>query len=331
MSDAERNPGEAPEPLRELTHAITETGLVSPGDGGVVLVSGGADSACLAAGLAAVCGPGRLVALHLNYGLRPEADADQEVAANLCRRLGIELVAERAGTPAGNLQEWARDLRYRLAADLREKRALEWVAAGHSRSDLAETVLYRLAASPGTRPLLGMKPRRGGLIRPLIGLGREDLRRIALAAGLPFTDDSSNTDPSFARIRIRNEVLPALRQVNPAVEKNIERTVTELAEDEELLADLAAAPITGGEVDAVALEALHPALRRRCLRLLAEAELGRPVPVPVATAAEVLRLALHPEGGRIDAGGGAFFTARRGRVRVEPTGPRRRPAAGKDA
>ncbi len=302
----------------ELAAAISGTGLVSDRDRGLALVSGGPDSACLAAGLAAVLGPERLLALHLNYGLRPEAGEDEAVAAALCRRLGIELVTERAGPPAGNLQEWARDLRYRAAGRIREERGLDWIAAGHSRGDLVETVLYRLAASPGTRPLLGMKPRRGNLIRPLIGLGREDLRRIALAMNLPFTDDRSNLDPSFARVRIREQVLPPLREINPAVERNIERTVSELAEDEDLLASLAAEAIAEGEIAARTLQSLHPALRRRSLRLLAERELGRPVAVPAATAGEVLRLALHPEGGRIDAGGGAFFTARRGRIRVDP-------------
>lgn len=302
----------------ELAAAVSASGLVASGDRGLALVSGGPDSACLAAGLAAVLGPDRLLALHLNYGLRPEAGEDEAVAAALCERIGIELVVERAGNPAGNVQEWARNLRYRAAGRIREERRLDWYAAGHSRSDLAETVLYRLAASPGTRPLLGMKPRRGPLIRPLIGLGRDDLRRIALAAGLPFTDDRSNTDPSFARVRIREQVLPPLRRVNPAVERNIGRTVSELAEDEDLLASLAAGAITSGGIDARTLEALHPALRRRSLRILAERELGRPVAVPAATAGEVLRLALDPEGGRIDAGGGAFFTARRGRVRVDP-------------
>lgn len=329
MSGTEPRAQPTPGPVGELAAAIDATGLVSPGDGGVVLVSGGPDSACLAAGLAAVTGPGKLVALHLNYGLRPEADGDQEVAVRLCEKLGIELMVERAGAPAGNLQEWARNLRYGTATALLNERSLDWVAAGHSRSDLVETVIYRLAASPGTRPLLGMKLRRGDLIRPLIGLGREDLRRIALAAGLPFVDDRSNTDLSFARARIRNEVVPSLRRVNPAVERNIERTVSELAEDEDLLVSLAAEAIGDRRVEAEALKALHPALRRRCLRLLAEAELGRPVPVPAATAAEVLRLGLHPEGGRIDAGGGAFFVARRGAVRVEP--PYRGDAGGEDA
>lgn len=320
MSGIDGSAGDAPAATAELAATVTASGLVGGDDRGLVLVSGGPDSACLAAGLAAVLGPDRLLALHLNYGLRPEAGEDQAVAAALCERVGLELVVERAGRPSGNVQEWARDLRYGTAERICEERGLDWYAAGHSRSDLVETVLYRLAASPGTRPLLGMKPRRGSLIRPLLGLGRDDLRRIALAAGLPFTDDRSNTDPTFARVRIREEVVPPLRRVNPAVERNIERTVAELTEDEDLLVSLAAEAVAGHAIDARKLESLHPALRRRSLRILAECELGRPVPVPAATASEVLRLALHPEGGRVDAGGGAFFTAKRGRIRVDPPG-----------
>lgn len=312
---------DSPAPIRELAGAIRSSGLVSPGERGVVLVSGGPDSACLAAGLAAVLGPERLVALHLNYGLRPESDADQAVASRLSAELSLELVVERAGPPAGNLQEWARDLRYGSASRLQAERSADWVAVGHSRTDRVETMLYRLAASPGTRALLGMRSRRDSLIRPLLGLGRDDLRRIATAAGLPFVDDRSNVDPTFARVRIRERVLPVLREINPAAERNIARTHDELAEDEDLLAGLAAAAITGAEIEAGALEALHPALRRRALRVLAERELGRPVPVPAATAAEVLRLALDPEGGRIDAGGGAFFVAAHRRITVEPRCP----------
>jgi len=307
-----------PDPLGELDAAIAGSGLVQPGSSGVVLVSGGPDSACLAAGLCGHLGPEHLVALHLNYGLRAEADSDQERAAELCRRLGLELVTGRAGHPAGNLQEWARDLRYGRAEELRAERSADWVAAGHTRSDRVETAIYRLAVSPGTRPLLGLRASRNRVIRPLLSLGRDDLRRIALAAGLPFSDDRSNENLAFARARVRQVVLPAMRELNPAAERNVARTLDELAEDEQLLEQLAAAELPGPAIEAVRLEALHPALRRRTLRLLAERELGRPVPVPGATAAEVLRLGIHPEGGRVDAGGGAFFVARSGRITVEP-------------
>lgn len=318
MTRSDRRPGRAASPREELAAAIEGSGLVGNTDRGVVLVSGGPDSACLAAGLAGLLGPEQLTALHLNYGLRPEADSDQEVAARLCGQLGLELVTARAGSPGGNLQEWARNLRYDQAADLKERKHADWIAVGHSRTDRVETILYRLAASPGTRPLLGMRARRDDLIRPLLTLGREDLRRIAKSLKLPFTDDRSNRDPTFARSRIRATVLPALREINPAAERNIERTHAELAEDEELLARMAAEAVPGGEIQAGALDALPRPLRRRALRVLAERNLGRPVPVPTQIADEVLRLGLDPEGGRVDAGGGASFVAARGRITIEP-------------
>lgn len=304
-----------------------------PGQRGVALVSGGPDSAVLLTGLAEALGAGHVVALHVNYGLRPESGVDEGMAAELCSRLGVELVVERPGRPEGNVQAWARDIRYEAAEELMRARGAAWVAAGHTRSDRAETVMYRLASSPGTRSLLGMEARRGSLIRPLLALEREDVRRIALEAGLPFTDDRSNEDPAFARVRIRTEVIPVLKAINPAAERNIELTRDELAEDEGLLADLASEALSahagvsgdrkwGGPegIPGAALTSLHPALRRRVLRTLAESALGHPVPVSIAVTAEVVRLVQEPEGGRLDAGGGAFFQIEAGRVTVVPSG-----------
>lgn len=314
-------PPEPNDPVGELAAAIRASGLVDPGSGGTVLVSGGPDSACLLAGLAAVAGPDRLTALHLNYGLRPESGEDEATAARLCELQGVELVVKRpADRPEGNVQAWAREQRYGQAERLRRERRGEWVAVGHSRSDRAETFLYRLAASPGARGLLGMRARRGRLIRPLLALGRPDLRRIAAAAGLPFVDDRSNLDRSFARVRIRSEVMPVLESINPAVERNIEQTRAELEQDDDLLDRLAAEQVGAHPegIEAGALRAMDPALRRRALRSLAETGLGRPVPVPIRLADRVLRLALDPEGGRVDAGGGDSFLIESGRVTVEP-------------
>ena len=91
-------------------------------------------------------GPGSASALHVNYGLRDEADGDQALCEELCARLGVALDVRRAGPPRGNVQAWAREVRYAEAARLGEV-----VAAGHTITDQAETVLYRLAVSPGSR------------------------------------------------------------------------------------------------------------------------------------------------------------------------------------
>ena len=198
----------------DLARAVSDSGLIEPGTGGIVLVSGGPDSACLLAGLAGLEPGPRLVALHLNYGLREESGEDERAAATLCDRFGIELVTVRAGEPTGNLQDWARRLRYERAEGLRAERGLDWVAAGHTATDVAETMIYRLAASPGRRALAAMRPRSGRVVRPLLSLTREETRAAATGAGLPFTDDRTNADPAFARARIRAEVLPVLAEIN---------------------------------------------------------------------------------------------------------------------
>src|SRR5919197_843276 len=135
---------------------------------------------------------------------------------------------------------------------------------GHPRTDLAETVVYRLAASPGARALRGMPERRGRLVRPLRGFSRADARALAIAAGLPFEDDVSNLDPAFARNRIRAEVMPVLAELG-AAETNIAETHAELVEEAELLdrlvlAELEAAgsPAGSARVAAAALERFEP-------------------------------------------------------------------------
>src|SRR5204862_7305171 len=127
----------------------------------------GGDSVCLrdvAGGREA-----RVEALHVNCGLREGADADEGLCRELGERLGVGLAVERVDLPGeGNLQDRARDARYQLA----ERHAAGDYAAAHTASDQAETVLYRLAVSPGRRALLGMEPRRGRLIRPLLRVTR---------------------------------------------------------------------------------------------------------------------------------------------------------------
>lgn len=287
-----------------FAEAIRESGLVREGDTGVVMVSGGADSTALLLGLRELVGADRLLVLHVNYGLRDTADRDEAVVRDTCEQLGVECVVCQAGPVEGNLQAWARDLRHREAERLRQERDLDWIAVGHNRSDLAETFLYRLAASPGTRPLLAMPPRSGYLIRPLLDLDRQTIRRFA--SPWAHAVDPTNKDLRFARNRIREQVIPALETVNPAVELNIVRTRRELAEDEEALVLEAEKLLPEGTdvIDRKVFESQLPAVRRRMLRRLAEARLGRPVAITPDLASETLRLAGKPGGGRLDLGGG---------------------------
>jgi tRNA(Ile)-lysidine synthase len=315
--------GEATPPSSRspLAAAVSSSGLVDEGTG-VALCSGGADSAGLATGLVGACGAGRVVALHLDYGLRPDSGEDAAACADLCGRLGIELVVERPELPGGgNVQANARDARYAAAERLCAERGLDWIATGHTRTDLAETFIYRLSTSPGRRALLGLPERRGAVVRPLLGATREEVRGWVADAGLPFRDDPTNAEPVYARNRIRSEVLPVLRDVGPAVEATIAETRAELAEEAEVLDRLveealaATGAVAASAIPSADLERVDPAVARLALRELAERAAGHPVALGRARAAEIRRLAAEPEGGVVELGGGVEAHAEHGHVR----------------
>jgi tRNA(Ile)-lysidine synthase len=312
------------EALSELAEVIRSSGLIDPGHAVVVMISGGPDSACAAAGLARALGPAHVHALHVNYGLRDAAEDDVAVCRRLCAALRIDLHVERVNVADGNLQAEARQLRYDAAERLRARTDSRWIATGHTRTDAAETTIYRLATSPGSRALLGLPARNGRIVRPLLALERERTRELAIAAGLPFADDESNADERFARNRIRARVLPELRDLSPAVERNIAETRAELSEEAELLERvvLEALDAAGAGAGAVAIRAdaladFEPGLRRLALRALAERAAGRSIPLGRERAAEVMRLAAGPEGGTIELGGGLVAHCEGGFVRFQ--------------
>jgi tRNA(Ile)-lysidine synthase len=256
--------------------AARESGLLVAGRPVLVLLSGGGDSVCLLdVGLRL---DASVSALHVNYGLRAGADSDEAFVRELCSRLGVPLHVERLRLPeGGNLQERAREARYALAESLADGD----YATAHTASDQAETVLYRLAVSPGSRALLGMAPRRGRLVRPLLAVTRSEAREYLRARGLDWCEDPSNADRRFARVRVRHDLLDALRTVGPAAERTIAETARQMREEAEVLdAAVSEALEELGGGPAVSLAALRekpPALRRLVLRWLAEQAAREPL------------------------------------------------------
>jgi len=290
----------------EVREAVRVGGLLAGVDGTPVrpvlaMLSGGRDSTCLLDVAVALLGAAPVSALHVNYGLREQADADARHCAALCERLGVELEVVRAAGEAhasGNLHAWARDLRYAEAARIAgERDAL--IATGHTASDQVETILYRLAASPGRRALLGMVASEGRLIRPLLALSREQTAAYCRARGLSWREDESNDDERFARARVRNRLVPALRAVHPAAEANVLRTASLLREETELLDGLVSEELAGRASIALArLGELPAALARLVLVRLAEDVTGTYVPQAGARVGEIL--ALGRRGGRAE-------------------------------
>ena len=312
-----------------LAARVRETGLLPEGRPVVVLLSGGRDSVCLLDLAVLVCGPEAVSALHVNYGLRAESGDDEAACAALCRRLGVPLHTEQVAAPAnaGNLQAWARDVRYgagvRVAA---ARRGL--LAAGHTTTDQAETILYRLAASPGRRALLGMPQRRGLLIRPLLaaGISREETAAWCAARGLSWVDDASNDSDAFVRARVRARALPALRELHPAAEANLLRTSELLRDEAEVLDVVIDTALAGRDrIELGHLAALPPAVARLVVRRLAEDAAGGLCPRAPARLLDLL--ALGGDGGlaMLDVGDGARAVVEAGVLRFERTPRRERP------
>jgi tRNA(Ile)-lysidine synthase len=260
--------------MTDPLEAARDSGLVREGEPLLVMLSGGADSVCLLD--VAVSLKAHVHALHVNYGLRgEESEGDERLCRELCERLGVPLHVERARLEgAGNLQAEARDVRYAAAERLAEGD----YAAAHTATDQAETVLYRLATSPGRRALLGMEPRRGRLVRPLLRVARTDTHRWCDHHGLEFRQDTSNQDFRFARARIRHEVMPALREVGPHAEETIVETAELLRDEAEVLdaaVDELLAEIGGTGIPLAELRTRPPALARLALRRAAGAPVSR--------------------------------------------------------
>jgi tRNA(Ile)-lysidine synthase len=188
--------------LRRVEEQIRRHELIAPGGEVTCLVSGGADSSALWHALREL---GYAVsALHVNHGLR---GAESEEDAAFCEEvLGAEVVEAPAATTEAQL----RDLRYSFATDRLR-------ATGHTASDQVETVIYRLVSSgkPG-----GIKAKReDGVVRPLLGVWREDTEAYCRAVGLAFRTDSSNAETK--RGLIRDQILPLLRQLDERAERNL--------------------------------------------------------------------------------------------------------------
>jgi tRNA(Ile)-lysidine synthase len=306
-----------------MLEQVQEGGLLPPGAPAVVMLSGGRDSVCLLDLAARALGGAKVVALHVNYGLRHDAEEDERHCVTLCEELGVRLEVERPRRPEGpgNLQAWARDTRYAAAARLALPDGAA-IATGHTADDQVETILYRLASSPSRRALLGMRTQDGVLVRPLLGFTRAQTTAYCEERGLAWRDDETNAAPTYARNRVRHGLVPALAAIHPAAARNVLRTAELLRDEAEVLDALVDAEIDetngrpGGTISLERLAELPPALRRLVVQRLADDAAGRPVPGAARHADEVA--ALRRTGvAMLDLGGGVRAVVERGVLRAE--------------
>ena len=239
----------------------------------LVACSGGPDSLALAvaAGEAARRRCLALWAAIVDHGLQPGSEAVAERARRQLVELGydeVEVVGVRvAARSPGGPESAARSARYGALARLAEARGAT-VLLGHTLDDQAETVLLGLVRGSGLRSLAGMAARSGRWVRPFLGLRRAETQAVCDEVGLVGWLDPHNHDPAYARVRVRQEVLPLLEaRLGPGVTEALARTAALAREDADLLDQLAAAADPGtATLPCELLAGLAPALRGRVLR-----------------------------------------------------------------
>ena len=314
--------------------------LVPDGAPVLVGVSGGPDSmVCLA--LLRELGY-EVRALHVNYGLREGADADEALVRDWCAdhsppiplRVEHADAAARADGRDESLQEAARVLRYDALANHAAEMGAAAAAVGHHRDDQAETLLLNLFRGAGPEGLAGMRPsrpvREGSdipLIRPLLEQSRSEVEAYAEARAIPWNDDPSNRDPAYERATIRTEVMPLLQEKFPhaptalsrtaaLLREYVDQTVTPALEDR--LDDCYVSCEAGGQLLLEPLQEEPVVWRRRLILAALERTLPE-APRTAAFAGEVADLIDAQVGRRVEVKGGAVWREREG-LRFLPAG-----------
>jgi tRNA(Ile)-lysidine synthase len=305
----------------EIVASVTDEGLLVADRPVVAMLSGGRDSTCLLDVAVTVAGAAAVTALHVNYGLRDAAGDDEQHCRSLCQRFGVKLAVVRLTRPTptlGNLQAWARRARYDAAAQVSRERGAD-VAVGHTATDQVETILYRLASSPSRRALLGMRPRDGRLVRPLLGFTREQTGAHCIERGLEWRDDESNDTDVYARGRVRNRLVPALREIHPGAERNLLALAATLRDEADVLDALVDQELGGrAQIELRRLRELQVAVARLVVQRLADQVGGRPTPGTARRLSDILALrdvgTMH-----VDLPGGVRATANDGLLEFSPT------------
>jgi len=214
---------------RQVGEFISQQRLLQEGQRCLVGLSGGADSIAL---LQALLELGhRVECVHCNFKLRgEEADRDERFCRQRCDELGVPFhvahfaTREYAEAHKVSIEMAARDLRYDFFEKLRADIGAECIAVAHHRDDAAETVLLNLIRGTGMHGLAGIAPRMGKVVRPLLCVGRADIEAFLAQRHIAFVTDSSNLVDDVVRNKIRLNILPLMREINPSVAEAIAHT-----------------------------------------------------------------------------------------------------------
>ena len=225
--------------LNKVSDFIAKHQLLSPDDLHLVALSGGADSVALLLILQQL--GYRIEAAHCNFHLRgEESDRDEKFVKSLCKKRNIPLhlihfdTKEYASLHQVSIEMAARELRYGYFRQLCQDIGASSVCVAHHRDDAVETLLMNLLRGCGIHGLTGIRPKNDFIVRPLLGVSREEIEQYLHSIGQDYVTDSTNLVNDVLRNKIRLEVLPLLKTLNPKASENIEKTALYLSEVEKI-------------------------------------------------------------------------------------------------
>lgn len=212
-------------------------------------VSGGADSVCLLLMLSELKERlgFTLCAVNVEHGIRGEESIDDSAfVEDLCKDMGIPCFRYNADVPALakeeriSMEEAAREARYRAFEEAVKEHDIDLVALAHHGEDNAETVIFNMARGTSLSGLAGIRPVRDFYIRPLLCLSRSEIEDFLAQKGQSFRTDSSNLSMEYTRNRIRKDIIPLLKEINPRAVDHIREMSRDLSEAVDFLEDYAA-------------------------------------------------------------------------------------------
>lgn len=219
---------------------IQQNDLFKPQERILIALSGGRDSVllahlCRAAGFS-------FGLAHVNFGLRgAESDADEAFCAELANALDVPFYRCAFSTKTYaeeqqlSIQMAARELRYTWLEHMRVQEGYAYVATAHHQNDSVETILLNLVRGTGVSGLHGILPKRNCLIRPLLCFSQQEIADMVVQEGLAYREDSSNESLKYARNKLRQQVVPVLKELNPSLEHTFVQNAQRMAELELLL------------------------------------------------------------------------------------------------
>jgi tRNA(Ile)-lysidine synthase len=227
-------------PVKKFTDFIEQNNLFEPDSSVLAAVSGGMDSV-LMVHLLKASGYNFGIA-HCNFQLRgDESTTDQEFCKQLAQQNNVPFhtinfdTLQYAADKKMSIQMAARELRYQWFEQIRQQHNYSSVALAHHQNDTIETILLNLVRGTGIAGLHGILPKNGALIRPLLGFTRDEIQAVITKNKISYVEDSSNSSVKYARNKLRHEVIPKLKELNPALENTFENNLKHFRDLETLL------------------------------------------------------------------------------------------------